>query len=157
MTSSYCPQITIADWSEPERDLDWMSAKSRKSPTPEKLLLIQEAVMKALTSQSPSLERELQILRENRNEDWDTPTDFAYSFATHIAEQFKVRIPIPFLATDDRGGIRMIWRMGGKQVIANFGATPEARSYIYSESDAEYGTEDLTYGNLSNRIRWITE
>ena len=157
MTSSYCPQITIADWSEPESDLDWVGAKKERNPTPEKLLLIQEAVLKALTSQSPSLERELQSLRENRNGDWDTPTDFAYSFATHITQQFKVRIPLPFLTTDDCGGIRMIWHLGGKQVIANFGATPEARSYIYSESEAEYGTQDLTYANLSSRIQWMNE
>jgi hypothetical protein len=47
MTFSYSPQITIADWSEPERCLDWGRTK-RQSPDPQKLLLIEEAVAKAV-------------------------------------------------------------------------------------------------------------
>lgn len=156
MTSSYCPQISISDWSEPDPGINWNRAtRGDRSAHPEKLSVIEEAVRKALSTPEPSLERELRILHENRDDEWDTPTEFAYAFAKFVVNKLNSQILVPFLTTDDRGGIRMIWRSNGRRVIANFGATPESRSYVYYESEIDHDTEPLGADRLTNRLRWL--
>lgn len=99
-------------------------------------------------------------------EDEVIPSDFAYSNARQAVEsgygQFKSyalapkTVPRPFITTDDVGGIRMAWRSGKKQVLANFGARPDLKSYLYFESPVEHGSEVLDPRNLSGRLSWLT-
>lgn len=64
--------------------------------------------------------------------------------------------PRPLVTTDDVGGIRLSWRLGTKQVRANFGAQPELQSYVYFESGVEHNAEDLDVEHLAGRLAWLT-
>jgi hypothetical protein len=99
-------------------------------------------------------------------EDEAIPTDFAYANAKQTVEsgygQFKSyalapkTVPRPFVTTDDVGGIRLAWRSGKKQVLANFGARSGLKSYLYFESPIEHGSQVLDPGNLAGRLSWLT-
>jgi hypothetical protein len=99
-------------------------------------------------------------------EDEVIPTDFAYFNARRTVEsgygQFKSyalapkAVPRPFVTTDDVGGIRLAWRAGKKQLLANFGARPGLKSYLYFESPTEHASEVLDPANLAGRLSWLT-
>ncbi len=101
------------------------------------------------------------------SEDEIPPTEFAYRRARSIVESAYGRIttrfnvpeilPKPSATTDDVGGIRLAWRVAGKQIRANFGATPELRSYIYYESGLEHSVEHLDARHLAGRLAWLAE
>lgn len=65
MTSSYCPQIRPADWSEPEQTLEW-PLSTMESPERTRLLLIEEAVAKAFGATSQSALEECFAEQANR-------------------------------------------------------------------------------------------
>jgi hypothetical protein len=97
-------------------------------------------------------------------EDEVIPSGFAHFNARQTVEsgygQFKSyalakTVPRPFVTTDDVGGIRLVWRSGKKQVLANFGARSGLKSYLYFESPTEHGSEALDPGNLAGRLSWL--
>lgn len=105
------------------------------------------------------------------SEDEVAPTRHAYERARSVVEaaygeldrlRGKKRrgvpeiFPKPLVTTDDVGGIRLSWRMGSKQVRANFGARPELQSYVYFESGLEHNAEDLDVEHLAGRLAWLT-
>ncbi len=101
------------------------------------------------------------------HEDEIKPSDYAYSTARSLVEsaygQIKLRESVPeivpeaLVTTDDVGGIRLAWRLGPKQVRANFGANAQLRSYIYFESDVQHAVEQLDVQHLAGRLAWLTE
>jgi hypothetical protein len=99
-------------------------------------------------------------------EDETRPAEFAYRNARSIVETAYWKseshllnvpglIPSPTVTTDDVGGIRLAWRAGSKQIRANFGATPETRSYLYFESATEHNVEELDVEHLAGRLSWL--
>ncbi len=101
------------------------------------------------------------------HEDEIKPSEYAYSAARSLVEsaygQIKLRESVPEIVpeasvtTDDVGGIRLAWRLGPKQVRANFGANAQLRSYIYFESDIQHAVEQLDVQHLAGRLAWLTE
>jgi len=61
----------------------------------------------------------------------------------------------PTALTDDWGGIRLIWRNVVKVVRANFGGRPDLKSYLYHESEDDYGIERLDDRTIATRLRWL--
>ena len=117
----------------------------------------------------PAIE-EIDALRAGR-EDEIVPTEYAYKNARSIVESAYGEIynpsskkrrgvpkifPKPSVTTDDVGGIRLSWRTEAGQVRANFGATPERRSYVYFESGLEHDVEPLDPQHLAGRLTWLT-
>jgi hypothetical protein len=113
---------------------------------------------------------EIDTLRAGR-EDEVVPTEYAYKNARSIIESTYGEIssprskkrrsvpeifPEPLVTTDDVGGIRLSWRTEAGQVRANFGATPELRSYVYFESGLEHDVEPLDPQHLAGRLTWLT-
>jgi hypothetical protein len=113
---------------------------------------------------------EIDALRAGR-EDEVVPTEYAYKNARSIVESAYGEInnphskkrrgvpeifPKPLVTTDDVGGIRLSWRTEAAQVRANFGATPQLRSYVYFESDLEHDVEPLDPQHLARRLTWLT-
>lgn len=100
-------------------------------------------------------------------EDEVRPTEYAYAQARLMVEsvyrQIKPAWNVPQIVpehsatTDDLGGVRLAWRLGPKQIRANFGAYANLRSYIYFESELEHDVEDLDAPHLAGRIAWLTE
>lgn len=93
------------------------------------------------------------------------PTDYAYTRARSLVEsaygQTKLRGNVPELVpqvsvtTDDVGGIRLAWRVGPKQIRANFGAAANLQSYLYFESALQHYVEDLDAKHLAGGLDWL--
>ncbi len=100
-------------------------------------------------------------------EDEVRPTEYAYTRARSYVEsaygQAKVPghlpeiVPQVSVTTDDVGGIRLAWRLGPKQLRANFGAAANLRSYLYFESALEHRAEDLDMQRLAGGLDWLTK
>jgi hypothetical protein len=100
-------------------------------------------------------------------EDEVKPSEYAYARARSIVESAYGQIRAPrnvpevvpeaLATTDEMGGIRLAWRLGTRQIRANFGGSPERRSYIYFESSAQHGIDELDATHLSGRLAWLTE
>ncbi len=98
-------------------------------------------------------------------EDEVKPSEYAYTRARSFVEsaygQVKLRenvpevVPEASVTSDDMGGIRLAWRLGPKQVRANFGANDHLRSYIYFESNLEHHIEDLDVQRLAGGLDWL--
>jgi hypothetical protein len=106
------------------------------------------------------------LMKASDEENEVVATEHAYSTARatiesaygRLLDQKKAvisKVPAPAVTTDDRGGVRLSWRSGEKQVRVNFGAFPEARSYLYFESPLEHNVDDLQPTNLSQRLEWL--
>ncbi len=95
------------------------------------------------------------------------PTDYAYTRARSFvessygqirrAENVPGLLPEVSITTDDLGGIRLAWRLGAKQVRANFGANGNLRSYLYFESALEHHVEALDVHHLAGGLDWLTK
>lgn len=108
--------------------------------------------------------RELAGLKTLNRGDWEPPTDYAYRVAVNLAVDAYFQIaelhpgtvlPTPFASTDDSGGVRIAWRLQGKQVRVNIGGKPELRSYIYFQSPAGPGVETPQAAVLADRLYWL--
>ena len=95
------------------------------------------------------------------------PTDYAYTRARSFVESSYGQIrraenvpgilPEVSVTTDDLGGVRLAWRLGAKQVRANFGANENLRSYLYFESALEHHVEALDVQHLVGGLDWLTK
>ncbi len=103
------------------------------------------------------------LMRANDdNEIVATPS--AYSAARSVVESVYGRlfnkkslfaIPLPILMTDDRGGIRVAWRVGNKHVRVTFGFSSQARSYLYFESPAAHDVDRIQPDKLLDKLEWL--
>ena len=98
--------------------------------------------------------KKLEALRVNANDDWVSPTDYAFDRAVGVLRTL-LEYPLTYITTDSEGGIRMAWHRFGKKVRVNIGARAELKTYIYYQSDDMYEVEDLSIANLQNRLRWL--
>jgi len=132
----------------------------------EVMLQPESNIVTSFVRNSSSLVAEIDALVAGR-EDEIKPTDYAYTAARSLVEsaygQIKLRenvpeiVPEASITTDDVGGIRLAWRVGPKQVRANFGANANLRSYIYFEAGFDHAVEQLDVQHLAGRLAWLTE
>ncbi len=103
-------------------------------------------------------------------DDWPLPTPHAKSSAIRVVPQAYhlmrtghadeyARLPIPFVSTDDTGGLRIRWKFQAdadtRELRVNFGSTPTRRTYIYYQSGTQHGTTELNAQQLSERLHWL--
>jgi len=67
----------------------------------------------------------------------------------------SVYLPPPVVSTDDVGGIIVVWSHSDKSVIANFGARPERKSFVYSSYRGEREAIPMNELNLRNKLIWL--
>jgi hypothetical protein len=95
------------------------------------------------------------------------PSEYAYGRARAFVEaaygqallpkSVPRTIPAPLVTTDDVGGVRLAWRLGPKQLRANFGANANLRNYLYFESGLEHHVEDLDVSRLAGGLDWLAK
>jgi hypothetical protein len=123
-------------------------------------------IVNGLNVASAAVLGELDALVAGR-EDETKPTPTAYSNARRIVElayskavldkTMPAALPVPFVTTDDLGGIRLIWHTETKRLRANFGATADLRSYLYHATDSHHDVEPLDEDHLAERLAWLTK
>ena len=103
-------------------------------------------------------------LKTSYQDDWEPPTDHAYwqAFNLVVGAYFQVAsqhpgcaLPIPFVSTDDSGGVRIAWRFQTKQVRVNVGGRPGLRSYIYFQSSSGHDIDAPLATTLADRLYWL--
>ena len=82
-------------------------------------------------------------------------TAYNLIFATREPAGNLPAIPIPLATTDDAGGVIMVWRVGDKSVIANFGAGANRRSFIYSSQHEHREALDMNELTLRDKLLWL--
>lgn len=115
---------------------------------------------------STAIIRELDTLAAGK-EDESRPTSVAYANARSTVEaaygrtksdkNLPVASPIPFVTTDDLGGIRILWHTDTKRLRANFGAADNLRSYLYYSTDVDHNVEPLDENHLAERLAWLAD
>jgi hypothetical protein len=95
------------------------------------------------------------------------PSEYAYFTAARVlAEAYGLlgvafsgyfRIPAPIMLADDEGALRVRWMNRDRELRANFGASPQHRSYLYFEDGGNYGLENLSGEVLAERLRRLVE
>jgi hypothetical protein len=123
-----------------------------------------------ITAATPTIKDSSAVLAEIDGlaagvEDEVKPSDYAYTRARSLVEsaygQVKLAgnvpeiVPQVSVTTDDVGGIRLAWRLGPKQIRANFGAAANLRSYLYFESVLEHYVKDLDVKHLAGGLDWL--
>jgi hypothetical protein len=92
-----------------------------------------------------------------------TNLESAYNsiFVRRGALQAHVRllnIPVPTMVTDEIGSIMIAWRTPIRLVVANFGATPDKKSFIYSSHQGQQAVSaPMNEVNLRARLQWLAE
>jgi hypothetical protein len=110
---------------------------------------------------------EIDRLKVGAEDDEAIPTDFAYQNAHAVILSAYAQAdpgrtvprfnPIPWATTDDVGGIRVLWDFGTRKLRANFGASPQLKTYLYFASESESDSEALNAESLKSRLKWLTE
>jgi len=112
----------------------------------------------------PAILASLNSLMKPNDDNEIVATPYAYAAARSVIESAYGRlfnkksvfaIPPPILMTDDRGGIRLAWRVGNKHVRVTFGFSPQARSYLYFESPAVHDVDNIQPDKLLGKLEWL--
>jgi hypothetical protein len=62
------------------------------------------------------------------------------------------------MVTDEIGSVMIAWRTPTKLVVANFGATPDKKSFIYSSQQGQQAVSaSMNEVNLRARLQWLAE
>lgn len=108
-----------------------------------------------------SLSRLLTLLEQNGEDDYGIlgPTQHGFLTACRIIDgaerQMVYSIP-GSPCVDSQGGIRVTWRLGGKEVRLICPSAPEQKPYIYEESETHnQATHDVTPETLAQKLSWL--
>lgn len=106
-----------------------------------------------------SMITDLKALREEERETEHPITDFAYSTAFAILSvaysEIDEPIPMPAIAPDEEGGIRIEWARGQRNVRAVIPNNSTMRAYIYHRNDGESAIDRLSGVKLADRVKSV--
>jgi predicted DNA-binding antitoxin AbrB/MazE fold protein len=118
--------------------------------------------VKSTSEQKPKLEDIIQELRDDVEDDFESPTQYAEDRAVELLQSAKIELsrsmPEPTIAPDGEGGLILVWKNDSRHIRLFCPANNAKLFYLYFEDSDVFDTiPNPKPIALIEKLKWLTK